>query len=157
MFPSGVYGEAVGPVPALGVIQLIFREKAKELGFIPYVGEGTTTFNSLHVKDISPFVLLVLDLALRETSPSGSVYERCFIIGGQETTWKETSDVFARVLHAEGLVASPKAKSVNREGAGEGELPMLMSSTMRIVSDRAKKLGYKNEEVSLAEYMSRLG
>ncbi|KAI1611505.1 hypothetical protein EDD36DRAFT_420456 [Exophiala viscosa] len=146
VFPSGIYGEAAGPVPALGVIQLVFREKAKELGFVPYVGEGSAIFNCLHVKAITPFMLLLLGLALQEDSPQGSVYERCFIIGGQEMPWKTASGAFARSLHAEGVISSPEAKSVKLEEAGAGELPMLMASNMPFVSPRAQRLGYKHEQ-----------
>ncbi|KPI38087.1 uncharacterized protein AB675_1069 [Cyphellophora attinorum] len=153
IYPSGVYGEAAGPIPAHGVIQFVYREKAKELGFVPYIGEGTAVFNSLHIKAVIPFVLQVLDLALKDATPQGSVYERCFLIGGTETKYKDIAEAFAEVLYNEGVIASPVAKSVDRKGAGEGELPMLMSSDMRFVSNRAKKLGYKNEEVSLVEYL----
>lgn len=47
IFPSGVYGQSVGPIKALGVIQLFMAMKAKELGFVPYVGAGTSIFNSV--------------------------------------------------------------------------------------------------------------
>jgi nucleoside-diphosphate-sugar epimerase len=153
IFPSGIYGEAAGPIPAHGVIQFVYREKAKELGFVPYIGEGTAVFNSLHIAAVTPFVLQVLDLALKEATPQGSVYERCFLIGGRETRYKDIAEAFAEVLYNEGVISSPVAKSVERKDAGEGELPMLMSSDMRFVSNRAKKLGYKNEEVSLVQYL----
>ena len=155
VFPSGLYGEGVGPTNPLRVIQLIFREKAKELGFVPYVGDGSSTFNSLHVKAVTPFMMLVLDLALREEIPQESVYERCFLIGRKELLWKVASNAFARALHAEGLASSPEAQSVTQEGAGQGELPMLMASNMRFVSPRAEKLGYKNEEMDLVECLGQ--
>ncbi|KAK4941151.1 hypothetical protein LTR10_018824 [Elasticomyces elasticus] len=155
VFPSGIYGEAAGPVPALGVIQLVFREKAQELGFVPYVGDGSAIFNCLHVKAITPFMLLLLGLALQEDKSQRSVYERCFIIGGQEMPWKAASEAFAKSLHAEGVIPSPEARSVKLEEAGGGELPMLMASNMRLTSPRAQRLGYKNEEVSLEEYLKQ--
>jgi nucleoside-diphosphate-sugar epimerase len=155
VFPSGIYGEAAGPIPALGVIQLVFREKAKELGFVPYVGEGSTIFNWVHVDAISPFMLQVLDLTLREETPQGSVYERTYLIGGQEMPWKDASEAFAKVLHEEGVISSPEAKSVSLEEAGEGEVPMLMASNMRFVSNRAKKLGYRHDQPGLVEYLSK--
>ncbi|KIW78506.1 hypothetical protein Z517_08343 [Fonsecaea pedrosoi CBS 271.37] len=154
VFPSGIYGEAAGPIPALGVIQLIYREKAKELGFVPYVGDGSALFNCLHVNAIAPFMLKVLDLALHEEYPQGSVYERCFLIGGPEVSWKKASDAFAKTLYAEGIVREPRARSVALEEAGGGELPMLMASNMRFVSRRAEKLGYKHNEVGLVEFLN---
>ncbi|OAP56050.1 hypothetical protein AYL99_09229 [Fonsecaea erecta] len=155
VFPSGIYGNAAGPIPALGVVQLIYREKAKELGFVPYVGEGSAIFNCLHVNAIAPFMLKVLDLTLREDTPQGSVYERCFVIGGPEIAWKDASAAFAKALYADGIVSSPQARSVTREEAGEGELPMLMSSSVKFVSRRAEKLGYQHNEVGLVEFLSK--
>jgi nucleoside-diphosphate-sugar epimerase len=155
VFPSGIYGEAAGPIPALGVIQLIYREKAEELGFVPYIGEGTAVFNSLHVGAITPFMLKVLDLSLKEDTPHGSVYERCYLIGGDDIPHKDAAGAFAKLLHTQGVVSSPEARGVSAEEAGKGELPMLMASNMRFVSTRAKALGYKHEEVGLAEFLGR--
>ena len=130
------------------------QEKAKELGFVPYIGEGTAIFNSLHVKDVTPFVILLLSLSLRDDSPKGSVYERCFLIGGQETPWKIASEAFAQALHAKGLIKSPTAKQVDLENAGEGEIPMLMASNMRFVSQRAERLGFRSREAGLVEFLA---
>ncbi|KIW16120.1 hypothetical protein PV08_06171 [Exophiala spinifera] len=153
VFPSGIYGDAAGPIPALGVIQLIFREKAEELGFVPYVGEGSAVFNCLHVNAIAPFMLLVLDAAIHDASPRGSVYERCFLISGQKISWKDTAAAFAKSLHAEGVIVSPEARSVTLEEAGGGELPMLMASNMSFVLPRSERLGYKHEELGIVEYL----
>jgi nucleoside-diphosphate-sugar epimerase len=155
VFPSGIYGQAAGPVPALGVIQLVFEEKAKELGFVPYIGEGSAIFNCLHVDAIAPFVLKVLDLALKPDEPQGTVYERCYLISGQEISWKEASEAFAKDLHAAGVISNPEAKSVTKAEAGEGELPMLMASDMRFKMTRATALGYTHNYPSLVEYLRR--
>jgi hypothetical protein len=45
--PSAVYGKSAGPVKAPGVIQQLMYMKAKELGFIPYIGTGTSIFNTV--------------------------------------------------------------------------------------------------------------
>lgn len=100
-------------------------------------------------------MLLVLESVLREETPRGSVFERCFLLGGKELPWKRASEAFARSLHAEGVVAAPEARSVTLAEAGEGELPMLMASDMRFVSPRARRLGYKNEEVDLETYLNK--
>jgi hypothetical protein len=47
LFPSALYGASAGPIKALGVIQLLMYEKVKELGFVPYIGDGTTRFNTV--------------------------------------------------------------------------------------------------------------
>jgi hypothetical protein len=171
IIPSGVYGTSTGPVKALGTIQYLMHEKVKELGFVPYVGEGSTIFNTvspiepicttssvskkskIHVEDIPPFILQVLDLALKEKEPKGSVYSRIFIIGGQDNTWKEVSTAFAQAFHAKGVVDSPVAKSVSRPEAGGGEIPDLMAKGLHIKMDRAKRLGFKATHPSLLDHL----
>ena len=107
-------------------------------------------------------MLKLLDLAVKErredvkwdTELSG--YERCYIIGGPEVTWKETSDAFARVLKKVGVTEEGKAKSVaDKKATGEGEIGMLMCSDVRIVSPRAERLGYTNDGVSLVEWLEQ--
>jgi nucleoside-diphosphate-sugar epimerase len=128
-------------------------EKAKELGFIPYIGEGTAITNALHVKDVTRFMLLVLKLSLHET-PQNSVFERCFIIGGQEMPWKTVAHAFAKAMHLKGLVKQPEAIKVKLEDAGEGEIPMLMASDMRFISQRAERLGHQTKEADLLEFLA---
>lgn len=121
---------------------------------MPYIGEGSSLFQSLHVADFPPFVLKVVDEALKNPEPSGSVYSRLYIVSSQETSWKETSTAFAKLLHAQGVVSSPEAKSVPLAEAGSGELPhLLQGASMLLKNDRAKRLGYKPVKESLLEYL----
>ena len=154
IFPSGVYGRSLGPKPAPGVIQLLAKLQAEELGFVPYIGEGSAIFPSLHVEDFPPFVLKVLEEALKNPEPTGSIYSRFFIVTSQETTWKETSNAFARLFHVQGNISSPEAKSVPFGGAGNGELAhLLQPSSMLLKNDRARRLGYKPVKEGLLEYL----
>jgi hypothetical protein len=129
------------------------NEKAKEMGFIPYIGEGTTIFNALHVKDIVRFLLLLVSESTKKAE--GSVYERCFIIGGQNIPWKTAANAFAASLHSIGVIESPIAKSVKLSEAGSGEIPMLMASDMRFTGPRAERLGFRNTEETLLEFLKR--
>jgi hypothetical protein len=56
IFPSGVYGASTGPVKAPGVIQQLMYEKVKELGFMPYVGPGTSIFNTVSCNELLLFI-----------------------------------------------------------------------------------------------------
>ena len=76
-----------------------------------------------------------------------------YIIGGKNMQWKIASNAFAKALHSIGVIDSPVAKSVPREGAGAGEIPMLMSSDMQFVGPRAMSVGFQNEEISLLEFL----
>ncbi|TAQ84489.1 hypothetical protein B7494_g7180 [Chlorociboria aeruginascens] len=130
VFPSAIFGESAGPIRALGVIQLLMYQKAKELGFIPYIGDGTAIANQIHVDAVTHFMLKVLDLSLKPSAPQGSQYERAFFIGGPDIAWREVSETFAKAFHAKGIIASPNFRSVSLAEAGESPLPTLMSHEM---------------------------
>jgi hypothetical protein len=132
-------------------------QKAKEFGFVPYVGSGSAIANQLHVKVITPFVLKMLDLSLKPDAPQGSAYERTYAIGGTEIEWKDVSNVFAKAFYAKGIIDSPEATSIRLENAGDGELPELMARDMRFVGPRAERLGYKYDEPDLLSYVKQGG
>lgn len=157
LFPSGTYGHSLGPAPgtALGVIQLLYKLQAEQLGFVPYVGEGTSLFQSLHVEDFPPFVLKVLEEALKTDEPKESVYARCYIVSSQATPWNVVSSAFAKLLHAQGVVDSPEARSVPLEEAGEGELPNLQAGSMLLANERAKRLGFRPVKEDVVEFLER--
>jgi nucleoside-diphosphate-sugar epimerase len=155
IFPSGVYGNSLGPVPALGVNQLLYKLQAQQLGFVPYVGDGSSLFQALHVEDFPPFALKVVEEALRTDTPKESVYARCYIISSQAMPWKTVSGAFAKLLHAQGVVASPEARSVPLEQAGEGELPNLQAGSMLLRGERAKRLGFKPVKEDILVYLER--
>ncbi|OBT94643.1 hypothetical protein VE01_07983 [Pseudogymnoascus verrucosus] len=153
LFPTALYGRSTGPVKSPGVIQSLMIRQAKELGYVPYIGDGTVRFNTMHVLDIIPPLLRMIDLSLQEETPQGSVYERCYIIGANLNRWIELSAKFAEVFHARGLIPSPIPKSIKREDVDDGgELAMLMSRDQLFLSERAEKtLGYKPTQKPLVE------
>ncbi|KAF2429670.1 hypothetical protein EJ08DRAFT_717078 [Tothia fuscella] len=156
IYPPIIYGRAAGPVSALGIIQYFMHLKVKELGFIPYIGDGTAITNAVHVHAVVDFVMLVLTQSLGEDEPQKSVYERVYFIGGTETPWKNVSNWFAEAFFNLGISGEKKARSVTLEEAGEGEIPMLMSHDMRFTTRRAEKLGYGGnvESEQLREFLS---
>lgn len=150
-----MYGQALGPNAGstLGVIQLLYKLQAEELGFVPYIGDGSAIFETLHVADFPPFVLNVLAEAFQTPDPTGSVYSRCYFATSQGNTYKDISTAFAKLLCAEGVVNSPFPKSVPIEEAGSGEMPNLQASNMLLRNDRAIKLGWKPVQEGILEYL----
>lgn len=157
IFPSGVHGRSLGPTPgtALGVVQLLYKFQAQQLGFVPYVGDGSALFQNIHVEDFAPFVLDVLEEALKTDTPKDSVYERCYITSSKATPWKEVSAAYAKLLHAQGIVSSSEAKSVRLEEAGEGELPKLQGGSMLLKNERARRLGFKPTKEDVVEFLEK--
>jgi hypothetical protein len=167
IFPSGAYGASTGPVKAPGVIQQLLYEKVKELGFVPYIGPGTSNFNTvshpklsffisndlqIHVEDIHPFILQVLDMAMTK-KPEDSPYKRVYIIGSNDDNWKDISTALAKAFYAQGVVSSPEPKSIKLEDAGKGEIADLMAGNMSIKYDRAIRVGFKPTHPTLLEHI----
>jgi nucleoside-diphosphate-sugar epimerase len=157
IYPPIIFGRSAGPIRALGVIQLLMHEKALELGFVPYIGDGTALANSIHANSAVTFVLRILELALKDNESKGSVYERAYFIGGKETAWKDMANAFAKVFEENGIVKEGVARSVGLEEAGEGEIPMLMARDMRFVGPRAISLGYRNTDPGLEDFIREGG
>jgi nucleoside-diphosphate-sugar epimerase len=157
VFPSAIFGESADPIRALGIVQLLMYQKAKELGFIPNIGNGTAITNLIHVNAVTSFMLKVLDLSLEPSALQGSQYERTFFIGEPDIAWKEAAEVFAKAFHAKGIIALPDYRSVSLAEAGEGGTQGLMSHDMRFISPRAERLGYKYVQPDLPEYVRNGG
>ena len=108
----------------------------------------------MHVLDTIPPVLRMIDLALKEETPQGSVYERCYIVGANVDKWIDLSTKFAEIFHAKGIISSPVPRQVKLEDAGEGEITMLMSKDLLARSERAEsKLGYKPTQKSILQHL----
>lgn len=132
-------------------------QKAKELGFVPYVGDGTAIVNLIHVDAVTSFVLKILDLSQEPSAPQGSQYERTFFIGGPDIAWKEVSQAFAKAFHAKGIIASADTRSVSLAEAGEPGIQGIMSREMLFVGPRAQRLGYKYTQPDLPGYVRNGG
>jgi nucleoside-diphosphate-sugar epimerase len=156
IYPPIIHGHSAGPGKALGVVQYLMKAKAEELGFIPYIGAGTTGANAVHTKDVSRFVLLVLSEAISSSLvKKESPCERCFIIGGKFMMWKDVANAFAKALFKEGIVKEGEARSVSLEEAGEGEVPKLMASDTKYTMGRSQKLGFVTKELGLIEFLEK--
>jgi len=82
------------------------------------------------------------------------VYERCYIVGGENIEWKVAANAFAKYYQSKGIIESPVAKSVLLGQAGEGELKMLMASDMSFVGPKAERLGLKIKELGLVDFLA---
>ena len=108
----------------------------------------------MHVLDTIPPVLRMIYLAMKEETPQGSVYERCYIVGANVDKWIDLSTKFAEIFHAKGIISSPVPRQVKLEDAGEGEIIMLMSKDLLARSERAEsKLGYKPMQKPILQHL----
>lgn len=81
----------------------------------------------------------MIDLSLKQPTPKGSVYERCYIIAANADPWLAVSTKFAEVFHAKGVIDSPVPRRIRPEEAGGGEIPMLMARDIFVKCQRAEK------------------
>lgn len=150
-----IYGNSAGPGKALDVVQHLMKAKANELGFIHYIGSGTTTANALHAKDVSRFVLLVLSNAFftQTFEEKKTAVERCYNIGGKVLKWKDVANAFAKAFFEKVLVEEAKAINVSLEEAGEREIPKSMASDQSYTFRRAAGLGFEVREKGLMGFL----
>lgn len=163
------YGQnALGAKSNLGVGYSILTGNARQLGYVPYVGDGTAvastvgpstilftlipvetdTHAQVHVADAVPFITKIIGVAGTE-KPQGSAYSRFYITHGERVAWKDLGKPLAKVLHAKGLIASPEPKRVSLEDAGEGEVKHLIGANMLVKGDRAARMGFKATKPSI--------
>ncbi|ETI27423.1 hypothetical protein G647_09613 [Cladophialophora carrionii CBS 160.54] len=146
------YGPNIGPVPNLGVAYNILTSNAKQLGYAPYVGDGTAVASTVHIADAIPFLNKIVGIAGTE-KPTGSAYSRYYILHGERVSWKDMSTALAKVLHRKGDLSSPEPKRVPSAEAGAGEIGALVASNMLVQGDRAARLGFKATHPSILVQM----
>ncbi|EXJ81067.1 hypothetical protein A1O3_07355 [Capronia epimyces CBS 606.96] len=144
---AATYGPNIGPSSSLGLIYTILTSNSKQLGYVPYVGDGTSVVSTIHVADVVPFVTKVVGIAGTQ-EPQGSAYSRYYMLHGERVAWKDLAAALAKTLYAKGVVGSPEPKSVPMEQAGEGPKG-LIASNMLIRGDRAARLGFKATQPSM--------
>ncbi|CAI7652364.1 unnamed protein product [Penicillium crustosum] len=144
------YGLSDGPFPSIGVGYKILTSNAQSLGYVPYVGDGSSVLSVVHIDDGLKFLLRIVDIAATH-KVVGSAESRYYITYGERVSWKDVAKVLARTLHKKGVLPSPEPRSVSIEEAGQGEIPKLLGSNMLVQGDRATELGFKAEAKSILE------
>ena len=124
--PGGIYGlgskNAVvdGTVPpSLGVWATWMVQNITNLGFSPYIGEGTAMFPTIHVDDVVQLLFLVLERALntRDTYKPEDAYKNFYLGVDERYRGKTLATAFAEFVSKVGKV-DIKTKQVSFEEAG---------------------------------------
>ena len=91
------------------------------LGFSPFIGDGTAQWGVVHVDDVVDLTILVFQKALDtwETYKSEDVYSHFYIASDEAPRQKPIAKAFAEVSYKQGKIPAPVAKSVKYEEAGK--------------------------------------
>ena len=127
--PGGIYGVsanhigiAAGAASALapGVWVAWMMDNVANLGFSPYVGDGTAVFRTVHVDDVVEIMILVFQKALDtwDSYQSEDVYSHFYLCVDETVEWKDVALAFAGVAYRTGRISAPIVKSVQYEDAG---------------------------------------
>ncbi|KAH9890162.1 hypothetical protein F4778DRAFT_374543 [Xylariomycetidae sp. FL2044] len=144
--PVVVYGRSSGPAPVPGLGYSLYTSNAKALGFVPYVGPGTSVAATVHIDDVLTFLLSLIERVVKDEI-QGSAYSKYYILSGPTVTNKDLATGFARAMHQVGIMPSPEPKSVAFEEAGG--LAGLLASNMLVRNDRAVRMGFRATRTSM--------
>ncbi|WVQ76323.1 hypothetical protein IAR50_005988 [Cryptococcus sp. DSM 104548] len=148
-----VYGQGTGPGNKLSLQIPAYVRYAKRTGQAAYIGKGENVWGNVHVQDLSDLYVLLLTHALSSptatTALSDSHGWSNLIYAGLDThAWKPIIELVGDLLHARGDIPNPGAISI---GEGEGDLYMFGGSSFMQVSEKAKDLGWRQRQPSLAD------
>jgi nucleoside-diphosphate-sugar epimerase len=125
--PGGIYGlgseNAVtdgNAEPSLGIWARWMVENVTDLGFSPYIGEGTAVFSTIHVDDVVQLMFLVLERALNmwDTYKPEDAYKHFYLGVDERFGAKTLATAFAEYVSETGKLGSVKTKQVTFEEAG---------------------------------------
>jgi nucleoside-diphosphate-sugar epimerase len=96
---GGVFADRPG-LGSYGVFNRLYSNNAAQLGYAPYIGDGSAVMALLHVDDAVAALLAVLVLTLDPASASrrASPEARWFNAGGQAVPWKTIAEVYGKAL-----------------------------------------------------------
>ena len=129
--PGGIYGiseDHIGKTVddpsgnASGVWVKWNEDNVEELGFSPFVGDGTSINRLIHVDDVVTLMLLVFQKALDtwDLYLPEDVYKNFYIcVADQPYSSKPVAEAFADLQYRRGKIAQPIAKRVTYEEAGK--------------------------------------
>ncbi len=93
----------------------------ENLGFSPYIGEGTAKWAVVHVDDVVDLTMLVFQRALDtwESYRPEDVYGHYYIAFDEQPEQKPIAEAFAEVVWRMEKIEKPVARSVGYEEAGK--------------------------------------
>ena len=96
-------------------------DNVAELGFSPYIGEGTAKWAVVHVDDVVDLTMLVFQKALDtwDDYQPEDVYGHYYIAFDEQLEQKPIAEAFSRKVYGMGKIGAPVARSVGYEEAGK--------------------------------------
>jgi nucleoside-diphosphate-sugar epimerase len=83
-----------------GVFNRLYSNNAKQLGYTPYIGDGSAVMALLHVDDVVAALLTVLALAVDPANETrtAAAEARWYNAGGMPVEWKTIAEVYGKAL-----------------------------------------------------------
>ena len=165
--PSGVYGLSkdhpgnhISPkhasASAPGVWMDWMLRNITNLGFSPYVNEGTSIFRTIHVDDTVRLLLLVYEHAIKtlSTYTLEDVYKSYFVGVDETHKTKDVAQMWAKYMSRKGEIKEGEARSVIYEEAGI--VAKYLGGNMLVDDKNAKALGFVPKAPGLEEVLKSM-
>ncbi|KXS19965.1 NAD(P)-binding protein [Gonapodya prolifera JEL478] len=110
VLPPTIYGIGDGPFNKISIQIPNHIRAAIQSGKAQYVGKGVARWSNVHISDLAPLYLTILDHALSHPQPSiPHPFEGYFFAETGEHSWGEAVAEIGRVLKRKGVIASEEA------------------------------------------------
>ncbi|EJD45667.1 NAD(P)-binding protein [Auricularia subglabra TFB-10046 SS5] len=144
--PAVIYGLPTGPLPRESrPIPIIVDMALKEKHAVK-VGDGTATWDNIHIDDLLDLYELLIEATLDPAAHAAKVspYTKFYFAVSERFTWGELTELVAKALHELGALSSAEVKSVTVEEAAKIHPwgPGVGTNSFSIAT-RAKALGWK--------------
>ncbi|EJD45662.1 NAD(P)-binding protein [Auricularia subglabra TFB-10046 SS5] len=144
--PPLIYGPSSGPLPRESRQIPIIIDMALKTGQAVKIGDGSATWDNIHIDDLLDFYELLLKHVLSTESRAAKIspFAKFYIVVSDKHRWGELTEVLAKALHERGLVPTPEVKSITLEEANKLHSFAIAVCTNSLgISTRAKALGWK--------------
>ncbi|KAF7550745.1 hypothetical protein G7Z17_g5508 [Cylindrodendrum hubeiense] len=153
MIPPVIYG--VSPRDNRLSIQITTMVRyAIKHGYAGHVGEGLSSWNQVHVKDLARGYMTVLHWLDRTSPDDVLVNPYWFCENGEELSWHDAAAEIGRALHKEGRIQTAQTKAIPPDNYGDlfgTYSEVVVGSNSRNRANRLRKLGWEaREKKSLA-------
>lgn len=149
--PAVIYGLPTGPLPRESRPIPIIVDMALKAKQAVKVGDGTATWDNLHIEDLLDLYELLIEATLDPDAQAAKVspYSKFYFAVAEQHTWGELTELVAKALHELGALPSAEVKSVTLEEAAQIHPwgPGVGTNCFAIAS-RAKELGWKPKHLN---------
>ncbi|KZV79910.1 NAD(P)-binding protein [Exidia glandulosa HHB12029] len=145
--PPTIYGANSGPILRDSGQTRFIVETAITAKQGVYMGDGSATWDNVHIDDLLDLYELIIANSLRTTAasadPKPSPYTKFFLVSSGKHTWGELTSIVAQALYERGIIPTAQTRGASYdESVKIHPWAMFFSDNSFSLPTRAKNLGW---------------